>query len=73
MVFLIQNTQNRDSKAFHIKLNELIRGVHGARTSLVGVEDLSDEELESLHKEFENIHKRYATELERRTGKKAGK
>src|SRR6267142_6793711 len=45
MVFLIQNTQNRDAKAFHLKLDELIRGVKGARTGLVNLEDLSDEDL----------------------------
>src|SRR5262249_34683512 len=42
MVFLIQNTQNRDTKALHLKLDELLRGVAGARTSLVDLEDLSD-------------------------------
>jgi low affinity Fe/Cu permease len=56
MVFLIQNTQNRDAKAIHLKLDELIRGVKGARTGLVNLEQLSDEELEKLHKEFERIH-----------------
>src|SRR5262245_49952710 len=53
MVFLIQNTQNRDAKAIHLKLDELLRGVKGARTGLVNLEELSDAELESLHKEFE--------------------
>lgn len=52
MVFLIQNTQNRDSKALHLKLDELLRAVKDARTSLVNVEDLSDEELERIHQEF---------------------
>lgn len=56
MVFLIQNTQNRDAKAIHLKLDELIRGVKGARTGLVNLEELSDEELEKLHKEFERLH-----------------
>jgi low affinity Fe/Cu permease len=58
MVFLIQNTQNRDTKALHLKLDELLRGVGGARTSLVDLESLSDEELETLHKEFERIKRR---------------
>jgi low affinity Fe/Cu permease len=58
MVFLIQNTQNRDAKAIHLKLDELIRGVKGARTSMVNLEQLSDEDLERLHKEFERLHKR---------------
>ena len=56
MVFLIQNTQNRDAKAIHLKLDELIRGVKGARTGLVNLEELSDAELEDLHKEFERLH-----------------
>ena len=56
MVFLIQNTQNRDAKAIHLKLDELIKGVKGARTGLVNLEELSDVELEKLHKEFERIH-----------------
>ncbi len=58
MVFLIQNTQNRDAKAMHLKLDELIRAVSAARTQLVNLESLSDEELEKLQKEFEKIHKR---------------
>jgi low affinity Fe/Cu permease len=45
MVFLIQNTQNRDAKAMHLKLDELIRAVQGARNRLVDLEKLSDEEL----------------------------
>src|ERR1051325_3691411 len=56
MVFLIQNTQNRDATAIHLKLDELIKGVTGARTGLVNLEELSDEELERLHKEFERLH-----------------
>ncbi len=58
MVFLIQNTQNRDAKAIHLKLDELIKGVSGARTSMVNLEQLSDEDLERLHKEFERLHKK---------------
>jgi low affinity Fe/Cu permease len=60
MVFLIQNTQNRDAKAIHLKLDELIRGVKGARTQLVDLEDLSDEELERLHKEFKALRQQTA-------------
>jgi len=59
MVFLIQNTQNRDTKAIHLKLDELLRGVSGARTSLVNLESLSDEELERLQKEFERLSPRF--------------
>jgi len=58
MVFLIQNTQNRDAKAIHLKLDELIRGVKGARTGLVDLEDLSDEELAQLQKQFQALHER---------------
>src|SRR5882672_8943595 len=56
MVFLIQNTQNRDAKAIHLKLDELLKGVKGARTKLVDLEDLSDDELEALHQEFKKLH-----------------
>ena len=57
MVFLIQNTQNRDAKAVHLKLDELIRAMKGARNQLVDLEKLSDDELVKLEKEFERIHK----------------
>jgi len=56
MVFLIQNTQNRDAKAIHLKLDELIKGVTGARTRLVNLEQLSDKDLERLQREFERLH-----------------
>jgi low affinity Fe/Cu permease len=56
MVFLIQNTQNRDAKAVHLKLDELIVAMKGARNNLVDLEKLSDEELKKLEKEFERIH-----------------
>src|SRR6266567_2940029 len=48
MVFLIQNTQNRDAKAIHLKLDELIKGVEGARTGMVDLEDMTDEDLKKL-------------------------
>jgi low affinity Fe/Cu permease len=60
MVFLIQNTQNRDAVAIQLKLDELIRAAEGARTSLVDLEDLSDEEILRLKKEFERLHQREA-------------
>ena len=56
MVFLIQNTQNRDAKAMHLKLDELIRAVGAARTGLVHLEDLSDEDLKKLETEFKKLH-----------------
>jgi len=58
-VFLIQNTQNRDVKAIHLKLDELIKGVEGARTHLVDLENLSDEELESLQSEFSRLRAKH--------------
>src|SRR6185436_6538868 len=58
MVFLIQNTQNRDAKAMHLKLDELLRGVEGARTGMVDLEDLSDEELKKLQDEFQRLRER---------------
>jgi low affinity Fe/Cu permease len=58
MVFLIQNTQNRDAKAVHLKLDELICALKGARNELVDLEDLSDEELQKLEKQFRRMRKR---------------
>src|SRR5436309_16102812 len=61
MVFLIQNTQNRDAKAMHLKLDEVIRALKRARNELVDLEDLSDEELSKLEEQF----KRLRTKAER--------
>lgn len=55
MVFVIQNSQNRDSASVHLKLDELLRAVDAARTELVSLEDLPDEELVRLHAEFARI------------------
>jgi low affinity Fe/Cu permease len=55
MVFLIQNTQNRDAKAVHLKLDELIRAVEGARNQLVDLENLSDEDLKKLEEQFRRL------------------
>ena len=62
MVFLIQNTQNRDAMAIHLKLDELIRGVKGARTHLVELEELSDEELERLQEQFARLRRNHPKE-----------
>ena len=64
MVFLIQNTQNRDARAIHLKLDELIRGVKGARTPLMGLEQMTDEELEALHEELERVRTRAAANVD---------
>jgi low affinity Fe/Cu permease len=58
MVFLIQNTQNRDARALHLKLDELLRAQKGARTSMVDLEDLSDHELDRLSEEFKSLRER---------------
>ena len=64
MVFLIQNSQNRDARAMHLKLDELLRGVHGARTALVNLESLPDERLMELQAEFELLQKEYGVAAE---------
>ena len=58
MVFLIQNTQNRDAKAAHLKLDEIIRALKGARNQLIDLEKLSDEDLTGLEKQFEQVRKK---------------
>jgi low affinity Fe/Cu permease len=55
MVFLIQNTQNRDARAIHLKLNELIHAVDKAKNQMIDVENLSDLELDELTKTYEKI------------------
>ncbi|HKA31979.1 MAG TPA: low affinity iron permease family protein [Candidatus Binatia bacterium] len=65
MVFLIQHTQNRDAKILQLKLDELIRAVSAARTNLVGLEDLPDEEIERLEKEFRRLAKTRQKKLEK--------
>src|SRR5438045_2901275 len=67
MVFLIQNTQNRDAKAAHLKLDELIRALKGARNELVDLEKFSDEALIRLEKQFERARK-----TAERNGRNAG-
>lgn len=63
MVFLIQNTQNRDARAIHLKLDELLRSIKEARTELVDLEDRPDAELQSLKKEFiSELHKAVKSE-----------
>ncbi len=63
MVFLIQNSQNRDSMAVHLKLDELLRAVGGARTGLVNLESLPDEKLRELQNEFERLQQDFGLEL----------
>jgi len=57
MVFLIQNTQNRDARAINLKLDELIRAIDKARDNMISIESLSDAELEVLHTRYEKLQK----------------
>ena len=59
MVFLIQNTQNRDARALHLKLDEIIRSIKSAHDDMINIEKLSDEELSKLAKKYEAIRKEY--------------
>lgn len=70
-VFLIQNTQNRDSKAMHLKLDELIRTQSRASNDFVAIEEMSDEELDERLKKFEVLKSHYTTALEKRRAKRA--
>lgn len=65
MVFLIQNTQNRDAHAIHLKLDELIHSIKSARNSLIDIEDCTDEEIAQLQREFERLRQR--NELPKKT------
>lgn len=62
MVFVLQNTQNRDNQAVQLKLDELLRSVRNARNSFVDIEELPDEELEALAEEFRKLHERAQNE-----------
>jgi len=73
MVFLIQNTQNRDAEAMHIKLDELIRAVKGAQNSLLDLEELEDEELDRIRSRYEDLARQARSRLERLEGAKRGK
>lgn len=68
MVFLLQNTQNRDTTAIHLKLDELIRALHGAHNRLLKIEELSDEELLKLTKSYEGLASKVKAKTKR--GKK---
>lgn len=69
MVFLIQNTQNRDSKAIHLKLDELLKGSRGARNAMVNIEELPDDVLEGLQQQFRELHERHQKDIVNKDGK----
>jgi low affinity Fe/Cu permease len=58
MVFLLQNTQNRDARALHLKLDELSRSTRAARNRLIDLEDCTEQELDELQREFERVRAR---------------
>jgi low affinity Fe/Cu permease len=68
MVFLIQNTQNRDARAIHLKLDEIIHALKNARNEMIQIETLSDADLEHITKNFEKIR----GECDRRTSRQRG-
>jgi low affinity Fe/Cu permease len=69
MVFLIQNTQNRDTAALQIKLSELILAMHGAKNKLAAAEDMTEDELEQLHAEYQRRAADTLQQLEHRRSK----
>jgi low affinity Fe/Cu permease len=69
MVFLIQNTQNRDAKAINLKLNELIRAAQNARDQMIDIENLSDLELDELAARYEKIRAECISREKRKTAK----
>jgi low affinity Fe/Cu permease len=79
MVFLIQNTQNRDAEATHLKLDELIKATQGARNSMIDLDELSDQQLKQLEAEYKRIceadeqsNGTLKRELEERQGEEKG-
>lgn len=71
MVFVVQNTQNRDNQALQLKLDELLRSTRNARNSFVDIEELPDEELDRLAEEFRSMQERAQREQgERATRRK---
>lgn len=59
MVFAIQSTQNRDSRAVHLKLDELLKKAHGSSAEFVDIEDLDDADLDVLHEQFKALHEKF--------------
>lgn len=55
MVFLIQRSQNKDALAIHLKLNEIVAALEGASNRLIDVEDLTEEEIKTLHKHYQKL------------------
>jgi low affinity Fe/Cu permease len=64
MVFLIQNTQNRDSEAMHIKMDEMIRAIEGAHNALLDLEELEDDDLDRIRKRYRKLAKKARDDIE---------
>lgn len=58
MVFLVQNTQNRDARALHLKLDELLRSVKDARNRLINLENCTDEDIDQIERQFKALRRR---------------
>lgn len=69
MVFVLQNTQNHDSRAAQVKLNELLRSIKGARNELIDLENLTEYELARYAEEFRELHEHYVKVLKHRRGR----
>jgi low affinity Fe/Cu permease len=72
MVFLIQNTQNRDARAIHLKLDEIIHSIKLAHNDMIDIENLSDKELEALSKKYEVIREEFSSRKQSRQGSAKG-
>lgn len=72
-VFLIQNTQNRDAKAMHLKLDEILHALKAARNELIDLEDMPEEAIERIDAEFKKLRKEKPAPAGRATRKKSAK
>ncbi len=70
MVFVIQNTQNRDAKSMHLQLNEIIESMKTANNEYIDLDDLSDAELDKLQQHFKNMHQKLEHHAQKRATKK---
>src|SRR4051812_18081698 len=70
MVFLIQNTQNRDSQAVHVKLDELIRATRGAHNALLDLEELEEDEIDRIRADYEKLAESARSTLKKRRSDK---
>jgi low affinity Fe/Cu permease len=73
MVFLIQNTQNRDTEALQLKLDEIVRSIKGARNQVLDIEDLDEKDLDEIRKEYTELAEKAREEKEELVEKKKKK